>query len=92
MIASQISQLPARRSGTKQFCEKNVVLIICFYSKTILSRKKDGQKCPQNYTTTWVQLVPRQKLKKKLGWGRTDADDVYDDRSHMRWEEETSTL
>ena len=33
---------------------------------------------------------PKTKTKKTLGWGRSDADDVYDDRNHMRGEKETS--
>ena len=35
---------------------------------------------------------PKTKTKKTLGLGRIDAYDWYEDRNHMRWEEETSTL
>ena len=33
-----------------------------------------------------------KKTKKTWDWGRSDADDVYDDRNHMRGEKETSAL
>ena len=81
MIASQISQLPARRSGTKQFFEKKCSFNFMFLFTTIL----------QLYCGI-IAVGPKTKTKKTLGLGRIDAYDWYEDRNHMRWEEETSTL
>ena len=39
-----------------------------------------------------IAVGPKTKTKKTLGLGRSDAYDWYEDRNHMRWEEETSTL
>ena len=64
-----------------------------FSNDTILKKGIAKNVLPIPQLNCDISAVGRKKkTKKKLDWGRSDADAGYDGRNHMRGEKETSAL